>query len=169
MVKVNRLRKLIIITIPLAILILIMPILRIMGGIFFSAKEELNRKNIIKVIEENNQIVVSADDLFLQFNKNPYELEKIYKNKILQISGIFDYIGIPKDNPPMKDNSYIIFTDRNNPNNIIICYFTNSEIVPEMKFDEVMENQIITLFGRYRNIKYENGLYLEIGDCEIFY
>jgi len=85
-----------------------------------------------------------------------------------RISGGFclvgDYIGVPKDNSPYKDNSYIQFTKINNV--IIIFYFTNNKIVPNLKGNK--ENEIITIVGKYREYRIlKNEIYIVLGDCEI--
>jgi hypothetical protein len=163
----NNNKKSIIITLiaPLIILVFIIPTIHILGNTFFSIKEKINKTVMEDVITKGNQIEIMADDLINNFIKSSIDSDSIYTNKILQIKGVIDYIGIPKDNPPIKDNSYITFSYFDN---IIICYFTNNEIIPDLKFDQRDENKSITIIGKYRNYKiYENEIRIEIGDCEV--
>jgi len=149
---------------------LIIPILLFILIILFThiimklpASNEKNRLIIKNAIENNEVIEILTDDIN-QFYNDPIEADNFYKGKILKITGIIDYIGVPKDNTPYKDNSYIQFTKINNVN--IIFYFTNNKIVPDLKGNK--ENEIITIFGKYREYRIQrNEIYIELGDCEI--
>ena len=148
--------------IPLIIFVLIIIIVSIIVNLPYS--NESDRKNIMEAIEKNEQIIIMADEFIAIFINDSEKANEHYKNKIIQITGIIDEIGIPKDNPPHQDNSYIAFSDLGD--NIIICYFTNNEQVPELKNNK--ENEIITIIGKYRRFQIdEKRIYIELGNCEI--
>jgi energy-coupling factor transporter transmembrane protein EcfT len=150
--------------IPFGVIVLIIPMVHIVGGIFYSIKSKIDKREIEQAIEKNEEIEIMANSLISQFINNYMEADKYCKNKIIKVNGNIDYIGIPKDNPPLKDNAYVRFSDKNG--NLLICYFTNNKMVPELKFNK--ENTAITIVGKYRKYKFiERGLYIEIGDCEI--
>jgi len=148
--------------IPIVLFILIILITHIIMELPYS--NEYERLIIKNAIENNEAIEILPDDIINQFINDPVEADDLYKGKILQITGIIDYIGIPKDNPPKIDNSYIKFTEKNNVG--IIFYFTNNKIVPNLKGKK--ENEIITIVGKYRDYMIiKNEIYIVLGDCEI--
>jgi hypothetical protein len=127
-------------------------------------KADIYKKNITKVIENNGQIKTTVDNLVKDFITNIAKAEDYYKGKIVQITGVIDNIEIPKDNPPIVDNSLISFFVPNG--NYIICYFTNNTLVPELKFDK--ENTIITIVGRFRKHEIKNNIrYIYLEYCDI--
>ena len=150
------------VVIPIILLLFILFITYIIMKLPYSNESD---KIIIKnSIDNNEYIAILAEDFIAQFLNDPIKSNELYRAKIVQITGKINYIGLPIDNPPYKDNSYIQFSDTND--NIIICFFTNNEIVPKLK--NTKENKIITVIGKYRDYgNYENEIYIKIGDCEI--
>jgi hypothetical protein len=149
--------------IPLIIFVLIIIIVSIIINLPYS--NESDRKNIIEAIEKNEQIIIMADEFIAIFINDSGKANERYKNKIMQITGIIDYVEIPKDNPPNRDNSYITFSDLDD--NIIICYFTNNANVLELKNNK--ENETITIIGKYRRYfkTDKKRIYIELENCEI--
>jgi hypothetical protein len=140
-----------------------MPAIYLIGSVFFDVKARINRIAIHNIAERNEHINIMADDMILQFANNLAEADNFYKNKVIQITGTIYYVGIPKDNPPLKDNSYILLSGLDG--NGINCYFTNNKQVPELKWKK--ENESITIMGKYRGSIINNGITISLGDCEI--
>ena len=150
-------------TIWLLFALFIIPIIYLSSSIYFNIKANIYKNNYIKSVEKNTQIKTTAVDLISDFSTNFSKAEVFYKDKMIQITGTINYIGVPKDNPPNKDNSYIEFSV--SENNYIICYFTNNILVPSYKFER--ENTAITIIGKYRQhevTKYGRYIYLEYCD-----
>lgn len=145
------------------IILFIFIILFILVIMKFPYSNEYDRLIIRNAIENNEVIEILTDDIN-KFNNDPVEADNLYKDKILKITGIIDYIGVPKDNTPYKDNTYIQFTKINNV--IIIFYFTNNKIAANLKGNK--ENEIITIVGKYREYMIlKNEIYIVLGDCDI--
>ena len=158
----------------LLLIIVVIPMVYILCGVYYNIKTKINRKIIEKVIEKDELINITSDDFIRGFLINPEDADIFYKNKFVKITGIIEYIGIPKDNAPLKYNSSIEFSNSENkgvfdlnPNIIYIgFYFTNNIIVPRLKGNR--EGEIITIIGKYRGYNFnERVKYIEIGDCEI--
>jgi len=147
----------------------------ILCGVYYDIRAQTNRRIIEKIIEKDELENITSEDFIKQFLVNPEDANIFYRNKFVKITGIIEYIGIPKDNAPLKDNSYIRFSNSVNPDifdlnpNIIRIsfYFTNNEIVHKLKRNS--EGKVITIIGKYRSYNFnERSKYIEIGDCEIF-
>ena len=149
------------------LVIIIIPAVYVFCGLYYDIKAQVNRKTIEKIIEKNEQIKITSYDFIEQFIINPEDANNYYKHKIIQITGIIEYIGLPKDNPPLKDNSYIAFSSPEDTDSIdVICYFTNNKTVPALRNNK--EGEIITIIGKYRSHDLEGKYkYIKIGDCEI--
>jgi heme/copper-type cytochrome/quinol oxidase subunit 2 len=147
--------------------IIIIPAVYVFCGLYYDIKAQVNRKTIEKIMEKDEQIKITSYDFIEQFIINSENASNYYKHKIIQITGIIEYIGLPKDNPPLKDNSYITFLNSENTDSVaIICYFTNNKTVPALKNNK--EGEITTIIGKYRSHNLEGEYkYIEIGDCEI--
>jgi len=158
----------------LLLIIVVIPMIYILCGVYYNIKTKINRKIIEKVIEKDELINITSDDFIRGFLINPEDADIFYKNKFVKITGIIEYIGIPKDNAPLKDNSYIGFSNSenqgifdSNPNIIHISfYFTNNIIVPNLEKNK--EGEIITIIGKYRGYNFNKRVKgIIIGDCEI--
>jgi hypothetical protein len=148
----------------LFISLIILPAINGLGNLYYIIKADIYRKDITKVIENNGQIKTTVDNFVKDFITNIAKAEDYYKGKIVQITGVINNIEIPKDNPPMVDNSLISFSVPNG--NYIICYFTNNTLVPELKYDK--ENTIITIVGRFRKHEIKNIIrYIYLEYCDI--
>jgi predicted membrane protein len=149
--------------IPLFLLVFTLPSIYLVGGLFFDIKSKIKKMAIERSMEHNEHIIIMADDLILQFANNLENAHDVYKNKVIQVTGTIKYIGVPKDNPPLKDNSYILLSDLHG--NEIGCYFTNNEQVPKLKNKK--EHNIITIIGIYRESEISKNVRIDLGDCEI--
>jgi hypothetical protein len=149
--------------IPLFLLVFTIPAIHLIGGLFFDIKSKMNKIPIEHKVERNEHIIIMADDLILQFVNDIEKANDVYKKKIVQVTGTIKYIGIPKHNPPLKDNSYIQLSDLNG--NEIVCYFTNNEQVPKLKNKK--EHTVITIIGIYRKSEISGNVSIYLGDCEI--
>jgi len=90
--------------------IIFLPSIYGISSLYYSIKSDIARNNIKKIIEKDEQIKIPVDDFISEFITNFAKAEDFYKGKTVQITGIVDYIGIPKDNPPIKDNACIVFS-----------------------------------------------------------
>jgi amino acid transporter len=148
----------------LIISLMILPAIYGLGYLYYNIKADICRKNINKVIENNGQIKTTVDNLVFDFITNIAKAEDFYKGKIVQITGVIDYIGIPKHNPPIVDNALIEFSAPNE--NYIICFFTNNIKVSELQHER--ENTLITIVGIFRKHEIKNySRYIYLEYCDI--
>jgi len=156
------------------LIIVIIPMSYILCGIYYDIRAQINRRTIEKIIEKEELENITSEDFIKQFLINPEDADIFYRNKFVKITGIIEYIGIPTDNAPLKDNSYISFSNSENldafdldPNIIRISfYFTNNEIVHNLKRNK--EGEVLTIIGKYRRYNFnERSKDIQIGDCEI--
>jgi hypothetical protein len=156
------------------LIIVVIPMVYVLCGVYYNIRAQVNRRIIEKIIEKDELENITSEDFIKQFLINPEDTDFFYRNKFVKITGIIEYIGIPKDNAPLKDNSYITFSNSENPDifdlnpNIIRIsfYFTNNEIVRKLKRNK--EGEVITIIGKYRSYNFnERSKYIQIGDCEI--
>ncbi|QQO07620.1 OB-fold putative lipoprotein [Breznakiella homolactica] len=87
--------------------------------------------------DNKNREVIHTDpySLTAEFVNNSDAASQKYKNKLIEITGIIAERGFPKDHKPLRDASYIVFSDSldengqydfNKPH--ILCYFDDIEV-----------------------------------------
>jgi len=118
-------------------------------------------KNIVEITVANNkQLVIAKESLISQVIEDPKKADKLYKNKILQISGTVQYIDDYGRFP------CISFSDEINS---IFFYFNNNEKITELMNDNDLKNLTVTIAGRYgsNSITEKNQFVIISGSCLI--
>jgi hypothetical protein len=126
----------------------------------------INRKNIEKIIYEEKQIIIPMDVIFSQFNENHKRADELYKNKIIQVTGVVeDMYIIPERDYLNMNSSFIAFSDMNE--NVIFLYFLRSKSLVELNRDVIFKRNM-TIIGNYKRYNAsEKKVHIYMENCEI--
>lgn len=81
--------------------------------------------NIYEKHQNNNIIIINANNMINEFFENNVSADKKYKGNIVEINGIIIYKAFPKDFIPLWDASCIYFGEDIGKGVNIVCYFDN--------------------------------------------
>lgn len=128
-------------------ILILLIILGVLGGVLYFVK--MSNKEHTNVAETEASEVLSAEDIFAEFDGNETMAMENYSDKVIQVNGLVTMVDLSNDLEPQ------IVLEGNGDNGFVRCGFKVSEL---SKVQNISDSSMVTLKGECKGMNGSDGL-----------